>query len=93
MAASYKTMGNYKIDVKNKIILADTEKLTDKELHIISMYIAAGYVIKEKKTGLSYDDMRKKVKADKELSEELEKKIKAKENYMQVKKWFKANTK
>ena len=90
---SYRVMGNYKIDTANKIIVADMEKLTEKELHLISMYIAAGYVIKEKKQGLTYADMRKKLKGNEKLQDELQKKIDAKENYMQIKKWFKANIK
>ncbi len=90
---NYRVMGNYKIDTENKVIVAEMEKLTKAELHIISMYIAAGYVIKEKRQGLTYADMLKKLKGNSKLQDELQKKIDAKENYMQIKKWFKANTK
>ena len=80
-------MGNYKIDTANKVIVADMKKLTDSEMHLISMYIAAGYIIKEKKDGLTYADMLKQLKG--EDKEELQAKIAAKENYMKIKKWFK----
>ncbi len=89
---SYKVIGNYKIDTANKVIVAEMDKLTESELHLISMYIAGGYVIKEKKKGLTYADMFKKLKGNNAATKELQDKINAKENYMQIKKWFKAKT-
>lgn len=90
--ASYKVIGNYKVDTANKVIVADMDQLTESELHLISMYIAGGYIIKEKKKGLTYADMFKKLKGDDAATKELQKKIEAKENYMQIKKWFTEKT-
>ena len=60
---------------------------------VLAIGAAVIYIIKEKKKGLTYADMLKKVKGNKELSEELQKKINAKENYMKIKKWFTDNVK
>lgn len=88
-------MANYsKSDTKKQIVIKG--KLTEAEREVISFYRMDGYEIKAKSSGrkgLSYDDMKKDLKGKETLLKELETKIKAKENYMKVKKWFLEQTK
>lgn len=81
-------MTNYKVNAERKTVTVDMAKLTATEMEIVKVYVAAGYIIKEKKSGVKYDDMKKALKNNAEALKELDKKIKAKENYMIIKKWY-----
>jgi len=81
-------MANYKVNTAAKTVTLDIKKLTAGEKEIVQMYVSAGYAIKEKRKGLSYADMRKALKGKESLLKELDGKIKSKENYMKIKKWF-----
>ena len=81
-------MTNYKVNAERKTVTVDMAKLTATEMEIVKVYVAAVYIIKEKKSGVKYDDMKKALKNNAEALKELDKKIKAKENYMIIKKWY-----
>ena len=81
-------MANYRVNTKNKTVILDMNNITDNEMKIVQTYVAAGYLLKEKKAGVTYNDMRKKLKNNPEALKELEKKIDEKENYMKIKKWY-----
>ena len=82
-------MANYRVNIKNKTVILDMDNITDKEMDIVKTYAAAGYLLKEKRIGITYADMRKGLKNNTEALNELNNKIKAKENYMIIKKWYK----
>lgn len=86
-------MANYKVNTKNKTIIIDIDKVTDNEMRLIKTYVAVGYILKEKKKGVTYEDMRKGLKNNAAALEELNKMIKDKENYMTIKKWYKEKIK
>lgn len=88
-------MANYKVNTKNKTIIIDIDKVTDNEMRLIQTYVAVGYILKEKKKGVTYEDMRKELKKknNEAALEELNKMIKNKENYMTIKKWYKEKIK
>lgn len=83
---------------KKKCIIADMDKLTLAENKIIEAYMRAGvdvYPPTKKKTGkgLTKDKMKAHLKeiGDEEGLKELEKKVKAKENFMKITSWYKQN--
>ena len=86
-------MTHYKVNTENKTIIVDMANVTDNEMRILQTYVAAGYLLKEKKSGLTFDDMRKGLKGNAEALKELDSKIKAKENYMIIKKWYREKIK
>ncbi len=81
-------MKNYSLNQKNKTIIIDMDNVTDNEMRLIQTYVAAGYILKEKKRGLTYKNMLAGLKDKPEALEELKKKIAAKENYMIIKKFY-----
>ena len=86
-------MANYKVNTKSKTVTIDMDNVTDNEMRLIQTYVAAGYLLKEKKTGITYEDMKKGLKGNADALKELDNKIKAKENYMIIKKWYKEKIK
>lgn len=81
---------------KKKCIIADMSKLTLAEREIVEGYMKAGmevYPPKSKKTGngLTKDKMKAELKGrgDEEGMKELEKMLKAKENFMRITSWYK----
>ena len=87
---------HYTVNEAKKTVSFVVGTLTDKERAEVADYQAFGYNIvlkqKEKREGLTFDDMKKQAKG-KPFEKELSKKIAAKENYMKVKKWFLEQTK
>ena len=81
-------MANYRVNPKNKTVILDMDNITDNEMRLVQTYVAAGYILKEKKSGVTYADMKKGLKGNAEALKELDNKIKAKENYMLIKKWY-----
>lgn len=81
-------MANYRVNTKNKTVILDMDNITDNEMRLVQTYVAAGYILKEKKSGVTYADMKKGLKGNAEALKELDNKIKAKENYMLIKKWY-----
>lgn len=81
-------MANYRVNPKNKTVILDMDNITDNEMRLVQTYVAAGYILKEKKSGVTYADMKKGLKGNAEVLKELDNKIKAKENYMLIKKWY-----
>ena len=81
-------MANYRVNPKNKNVILDMDNITHNEMRLVQTYVAAGYILKEKKSGVTYADMKKGLKGNAEALKELESKIKAKENYMPIKKWY-----
>ena len=81
-------MANYKVNPTTKTITVEVGSLTENEMKIVQFHLAAGYILKEKKKGTTYEEMRKALKDHEEALAELEKKIKAQENYMHIKKWY-----
>ena len=79
-------MANYRVNPKNKTVILDMDNITDNEMRLVQTYVAAGYILKEKKSGVTYADMKKGLKGNAEALKELDSKIKAKENYMLIKK-------
>lgn len=86
-------MANYKVNTKSKIVTIDMDNVTDNEMRLIQQYVAAGYLLKEKKAGITYEDMKKGLKGNADALKELDNKIKAKENYMIIKKWYREKIK
>lgn len=81
-------MANYRVNQKTKTIILDMDNITDNEMRLVQTYVSAGYLLKEKKAGLTYNDMRKNLKNKPDALKELESKISAKENYMTIKSWY-----
>ena len=81
-------MANYRVNPKNKTVILDMDNITDNEMRLVQTYVAAGYILKEKKSGVTYADMKKGLKGNAEALKELDSNIKAKENYMLIKKWY-----
>ena len=81
-------MANYKVNQKSKTVILDMDNITDNEMRIAEAYISKGYLLKEKKKGLTYEDMKKGLKGKENLLKELEKKITDKEKYMNIKSWY-----
>ena len=81
-------MANYRVNPKNKTVILDMDNITDNEMRLVQTYVAAGYILKEKKSGVTYADMKKGLKGNAEALKELDSKIKAKENYMLIKKRY-----
>ena len=81
-------MANYRVNPKNKTVILDMDNITDNEMRLVQTYVAAGYILKEKKSGVTYADMKKGLKGNAEALKELDSKIEAKENYMLIKKWY-----
>ena len=81
-------MANYRVNPKNKTVILDMDNITDNEMRLVQTYVAAGYILKEKKSGVTYADMKKGLKGNAEALKELDSKIKAKEKYMLIKKWY-----
>ena len=81
-------MANYRVNPKNKTVILDMDNITDNEMRLVQTYVAAGYILKEKKRGVTYADMKKGLKGKAEALKELDSKIKAKEKYMLIKKWY-----
>lgn len=82
---------HYKVDEAKKTVTFTIGTLTDRERTEVNDYKDFGYNIvvkqKEKKKGLTFDDMKKAAKG-KAFEKELKQKIDNKENYMQIRKWF-----
>jgi hypothetical protein len=82
---------HYTVNETKKTVTYTIGSITDKEFKQILQYKEVGYDIiikqKPKKSGITYDDMKKKAKG-KPFEKELIKKIEAKENYMKIRKWY-----
>lgn len=80
-----------------KCIIADMINLTANEQAIVDTYVRNGYTLYPKKAkakagkGLTKDKMKEHLKeiGDEEGLKELEKKVKAKENFMKITSWYK----
>jgi hypothetical protein len=87
---------HYSVSEAKKTVTYTVGTLTEKERAEVAEYKEGGYEIvikqKEKKKGLTFDDMKKKAKG-KAFEKELLEKIENKENYMQIRKWFLEQTK
>ena len=43
-------MANYRVNPKNKTVILDMDNITDNEMRLVQTYVAAGYILKEKKS-------------------------------------------
>jgi hypothetical protein len=86
-------MANYRVNQTNKTVIIDMNKVTDNEMKLIQTYASAGYLLKEKKKGLTYKDMENGLKNNPEQLEVLRSLKAANKNYMEIMKWYKGTIK
>ena len=72
-------MANY--EIKGKTIYANIEKLTDKEVKLLSKYVALGYTVEEKEE----EETKKKTLTDSDILEYLNDNKEALETYKKIK--------
>jgi hypothetical protein len=72
-------MANY--EIKGKVIFADIQKLTDKEVKLLSKYVALGYTVEEKEE----EETKKKTLKDSDILEYLKDNKEALETYKKIK--------